>query len=215
MKACTPPLCSQPNHRIKQKIARLDVSHLSLCTWISFTASAKHTPHISQAHTQPQSALFTLAILQGKRRAPQSPQQSHQSDSNKSNLLSLGTATSVTWELFPCRCDPPGYKHCQDADHQYTIVGHIKNGGSLIKELIDNSFSDGNTEEQENLQTPTQISNHARFLPQSIQKTGRTETGHEKLELLKYLLLQPARIAPGFFTRVIAKNELVSLCQRQ
>lgn len=119
--------------------------------------------------------LFFLpfAILQGKRRAPQSPQQSHQSDSNRSNLLSLGTATSVTWELFPCRCDPPGYKHCQDADHQYTIVRHIKNGGSLTKELIDTVSQDGNTEEQENLQTSTQISNHALFLLQSIQNPGK------------------------------------------
>lgn len=65
------------------------------------------------------------------------------------------------------------------------------------------------TVQQEYLQIPTQISNYTLFLPQSKQNPGRTETGHEQLKLLKYLLLQPARIAPGFFRRAIAKKEPV------
>ena len=114
------PLC--PTQMQNQKITRLDVSHLSLCTWISYTTLAKHIPNLKVA-------FLPFGVLQGKIRALQSPQQSHQSGSNRSNLLSPGTASSVTWELFPCRCDPPGYKHCQDADCQHAFIGHIKNGG--------------------------------------------------------------------------------------
>lgn len=169
---------------------------------------AKHIPNLRVP-------FLPFAILQGKRRAPQSPQLSHQSDNNRSNLLSLGTATNVTWELFPCRCDPPGYKHCQDADHQYTIVGHIKNGGSLIKELIDTVSQMETQRNKKFYRCQHKFQTMHDFYPKAYKKTGRTETGHEKLKLLKYLLLQPARIAPGFFTRLIAKKELVSLSQRQ
>lgn len=109
----TTPL--QPTWMQNQKISRLDISHHSLCIWSCFTMLAKHIPNLKVF-------FLAFAILQGKQRAPRSPQQADQRHSNWSNLLALGIAISMIWELFHCRWDPPGYKHWQDADCQHTFI---------------------------------------------------------------------------------------------